>query len=125
MTPATIVLWLLVLEGAVVTSAGAAVGLLVALGAQALAGPVLQARFGILLQMGLPAATQWAVLAAVFLACTLGLAYFGNLRPTAARGGSVLETAPVPVDAAPGAAGGAPATPAPAAAPGAPQIPAQ
>ena len=66
-----------------------------------------------------------AVLATVFLACTLGLAYFGNLRPTAARGGSVLETAPVPVDAAPGAAGGAPATPAPAAAPGAPQIPAQ
>ena len=62
------VLWLLVLEGAVVTSAGAAVGLLVALGAQALAGPVLQARFGILLQMGLPAATQWAVLAAVLVA---------------------------------------------------------
>ena len=62
------VLWLLVLEGAVVTSAGAAVGLLLALGAQALAGPVLQARFGILLQMGLPAATQWAVLAAVLVA---------------------------------------------------------
>jgi preprotein translocase subunit SecG len=66
-----------------------------------------------------------AVLAAVFLVCTLGLAYFGNLRPTAATGGSVLENAPVPVEAAPGAAGGAPATPAPATAPGAPQIPAQ
>lgn len=67
-----------------------------------------------------------AVLAGVFLVCTLALAYFGNLRPTsAAGGGSVLQTAPVPVDAAPAAAGGAPATPAPAAAPGAPQIPAQ
>jgi preprotein translocase subunit SecG len=66
-----------------------------------------------------------AVLATVFLACTLGLAYFGNLRPTAASGGSVLESAPVPVEAAPGAAGGAPAVPAPVTAPGAPQIPAQ
>ncbi|MFC7408211.1 MULTISPECIES: preprotein translocase subunit SecG [Hydrogenophaga] len=65
-----------------------------------------------------------AVLATVFLACTLGLAYFGNLRPTAASG-SVLETVPVPVEAAPGAAGGVPATPAPTTAPGAPQIPAQ
>lgn len=63
-----------------------------------------------------------AVLATVFLTCTLGLAYFGNLRPVAATGGaSVLETVPVPVDAS----GGTPATPAPAAAPGAPQIPAQ
>jgi len=65
-----------------------------------------------------------AVLATVFLTCTLGLAYFGNLRPTAASG-SVLETVPVPVEAAPGAAGGVPATTAPATAPGAPQIPAQ
>jgi len=65
-----------------------------------------------------------AVLATVFLTCTLGLAYFGNLRPTAASG-SVLETVPVPVEAAPGAAGGVPTTPAPATAPAAPQIPAQ
>lgn len=37
-----------------------------------------------------------AVLAGLFLACTLGLAYFGNLAPAAARAGSVLETvAPV------------------------------
>ena len=36
-----------------------------------------------------------AVLASVFFVCTLGLAYFGNLRPTSA-GSSVLETtAPV------------------------------
>jgi preprotein translocase subunit SecG len=36
-----------------------------------------------------------AVLAAVFLASTLGLAYFGNLRPAAASG-SVLEGVVVP-----------------------------
>jgi preprotein translocase subunit SecG len=33
-----------------------------------------------------------AVLAGLFLTCTLGLAYFGNLAPAAARAGSVLET---------------------------------
>jgi preprotein translocase subunit SecG len=42
-----------------------------------------------------------AVLATVFFACTLGLAYFGNLRPTSS--GSVLEgaapVAPAPVEA--------------------------
>jgi preprotein translocase subunit SecG len=42
-----------------------------------------------------------AVLASVFLVCTLALAYFGNLRPVAS--GSVLEglpvdTIPVPAD---------------------------
>jgi len=65
-----------------------------------------------------------AVLAAVFFACTLMLAYFGNLRP--AESGSVLDrgaSAPVtaPAPAASGAAqipGTAPATSAsPAAAP--------
>jgi preprotein translocase subunit SecG len=63
------------------------------------------------------------VLAAVFFACTLLLAYFGNLRP--ADSGSVLErtsvTAPAPAPAASGAAQipgtTAPATPAPAPAP--------
>lgn len=63
------------------------------------------------------------VLAAVFFACTLLLAYFGNLRP--ADSGSVLErtsvTAPVPAPAASGAAQipgtTAPATPAPVVAP--------
>jgi preprotein translocase subunit SecG len=49
-----------------------------------------------------------AVLAAVFFACTLLLAYFGNLRPT--DSGSVLDraatTAPAPVPA-PAPAGGA------------------
>ncbi|WP_101102226.1 preprotein translocase subunit SecG [Macromonas bipunctata] len=56
-----------------------------------------------------------AVLATIFLATTLGLAYFGNLRP--ASSGSVLENLPVSAPASP-------ATPAPAAT-GAAQIPAQ
>ncbi len=57
-----------------------------------------------------------AVLATVFLVCTLALAYFGNLRPTSS--GSVLESLPAtPAPAAP--------VPEPAAAPaqGAAQIP--
>ena len=55
-----------------------------------------------------------AVLAAVFFACTLLLAYFGNLR--APESGSVLERAAVtaPAPAASGAAAQIPATAAPA-----------
>ena len=59
-----------------------------------------------------------AVLAAVFFACTLALAYFGNLRP--AESGSVLEhagaTAPAPAPVASGTAAQIPGTSAPAAA---------
>jgi preprotein translocase subunit SecG len=63
-----------------------------------------------------------AVLAAVFFACTLMLAYFGNLRPQ--ESGSVLEraattapaAAPAPAPAASGAAAQIPGTAAPAAA---------
>jgi preprotein translocase subunit SecG len=66
-----------------------------------------------------------AVLATVFLACTLALAYFGHARPVASGGSSVLESVPaapaVPADA-PAASGATPAAPA---APGAPQIPTQ
>ena len=67
------------------------------------------------------------ILAAVFLVCTLGLAYFGNLR-TAAPSGSVLESAvPAQQPAAQQIPAGteAPATAAPAAVPatGAAQIP--
>jgi len=73
-----------------------------------------------------------AVLASVFLACTLGLAYFGNLRE-APSSGSVLENVPAapasPVQQIPGGAT-APAapdtTPEPSSAPaptGAGQIP--
>lgn len=79
-----------------------------------------------------------AVLAGVFLACTLGLAYFGNLRAAPASSGSVLENAPAapasPVQQIPGGAAAPTApvapgnAPAPATAPaptGAGQIPAQ
>lgn len=56
------------------------------------------------------------VLAAVFFACTLLLAYFGNLRP--ADSGSVLErattTVPAPAPAASGPASQIPATTVPA-----------
>jgi len=74
-----------------------------------------------------------AVLAAVFFACTLLLAYFSHARPT--TGGSLLERAPVTAPAAPAAPApesasqipsGAPATGAPAApAPSPAQNPAQ
>ena len=69
-----------------------------------------------------------AVLAAIFLACTLGLAYFGNLRTAAPSSGSVLEGAvPVQQPAAQQIPAGTdvPATAAPAEAPatGAAQIP--
>lgn len=73
------------------------------------------------------------VLAAVFLTCTLGLAYFGNLRQTAPSGGSVLEGSVLPAQSPaaaqiPNSSGTSPA-PSPAAAPseptgtGAAQIP--
>ena len=55
-----------------------------------------------------------AVLAAVFFVCTLGLAYTGNQRPAdSGAGGSVLERAALPADAAIPAPGAA-TTPAPA-----------
>ncbi|WP_372657779.1 preprotein translocase subunit SecG [Hydrogenophaga sp.] len=44
-----------------------------------------------------------AVLAGLFLACTLGLAYFGNLRTSSPATGSVLEGASLPVPAPTGA----------------------
>ncbi len=71
-----------------------------------------------------------AVLAAVFFACTLLLAYLGNLRPQSS--GSVLEGAAVTVpanaaDASPAAQipGNAPAAAAASAAPTAPAAPAK
>ena len=48
-----------------------------------------------------------AVLATVFFVCTLGLAYFGNVRTGSTGSGSVLEGT-----AAPAAAASAPAAPA-------------
>ena len=68
-----------------------------------------------------------AVLAAVFFACTLLLAYFGNLRPV--ESGSVLDrptgAAPAPAPAASGAAAQIPATAGPAAVPATATVPAQ
>ena len=60
-----------------------------------------------------------AVLATVFFVCTLGLAYFGNVR-TVSTGGSVLEAAPTAVPApvtAPAAPESAPVAPASGTAP--------
>jgi len=68
-----------------------------------------------------------AALAAVFLACTLGLAYFGGFTRVAPSAGSVLESV-APAAQIPGSAGApaaeseVPAAPAPA---GAAQIPGQ
>lgn len=68
-----------------------------------------------------------AVLAAIFLGCTLALAYFGNLRTAAPSAGSVLEGAAMPAQQIPGStpasapAAGGEATPAT----GAAQIPAK
>lgn len=66
-----------------------------------------------------------AVLAAIFLASTLGLAYFGNLRTAVPSSGSVLEGAAMPAQQIPGSG----TAPAPAAievpATGAAQIPAK
>jgi preprotein translocase subunit SecG len=61
-----------------------------------------------------------AVLATIFFICTLGLAYFGNLRP--ATSGSVLERAAVTAPAASAPAAATVPVPAPAAS-GAAQIP--
>lgn len=65
-----------------------------------------------------------AVLATVFFASTLALAYFGNARP--AGGGSLLERAPVTAPAVPAAPAPASQIPADAPAPesAAPQAPA-
>jgi preprotein translocase subunit SecG len=60
-----------------------------------------------------------SVLAGVFLATTLGLAYFGHSVPTAAKPGSVLEQA-IPASTATPAAG----SPVPATSSEAPAVPA-
>jgi preprotein translocase subunit SecG len=50
-----------------------------------------------------------AVLATVFFVCTLGLAYFGNIRTSSGTSGSVLEGS---ASAAPASAASVPAAPA-------------
>ena len=63
-----------------------------------------------------------AVLAAVFFACTLALAYFGNLRP--AESGSVLDRAAAPATAPAPVASGAAQIPGTAPAPAGSTVPA-
>ena len=62
------VLWLLAIEGALVTLAGALLGALAAAAAVLLAGPWLQQRFGITLLPAAPTAAQWGLFAAVLVA---------------------------------------------------------
>ena len=62
------VLWLLAIEGALVTLAGALLGALAAAAAVLLAGPWLQQRFGISLLPSAPTAAQWGLFAAVLAA---------------------------------------------------------
>ncbi len=62
------VLLLLAAEGALVTGVGALIGALAAAAGVALAGPWVQARFGIGLQGGAPGAGEWALLGAVLAA---------------------------------------------------------
>ncbi len=62
------VLALLAVEGALVTCVGALSGALVAALVIVLAGPWIQTRFGIALQLSAPTVTQWGLLAAVLLA---------------------------------------------------------
>lgn len=62
------VLGLLAAEGALVTLAGALLGALASALAVLGAGPWLQARFGVALQLGAPSASQWALFGAVLAA---------------------------------------------------------
>ena len=62
------VLWLLALEGALVTLAGALLGALAAAAAVVLAGPWLQQQFGITLLPSAPTWQQWGLLGAVLVA---------------------------------------------------------
>lgn len=62
------VLWLLVGEGAIVTLSGALIGSVASFGLIALAGPWIQTRFGVTLQLSAPTAHQWALLGGVLAA---------------------------------------------------------
>jgi putative ABC transport system permease protein len=62
---------LLILEGALVTALGAALGALACAIAAASLGPLAQVRFGVRLSLGWPTPTEWTLLAAVLLAGTL------------------------------------------------------
>ena len=61
---------LLAVEGSLITLAGVALGLLLTFGFIVAAGPWVQSRFGIALQLGAPTLSQWFLLAAI-VACGL------------------------------------------------------
>lgn len=62
---------LLIIEGALVTALGTALGAIACGTAAALLGPLAQVRFGVSLSAGWPSPTEWLLLAAVLLAGTL------------------------------------------------------
>jgi putative ABC transport system permease protein len=62
------VMFLLAAEGSLVTGLGAVLGALASVALIALAGPWMQARFGISLQLGAPTSGQWLMLAGVLAA---------------------------------------------------------
>jgi putative ABC transport system permease protein len=62
------VLLLLASEGALVTLLGAALGSVLTLVLVAVAGPWIQTRFGIVLELSAPTMSQWVLLGAVVLA---------------------------------------------------------
>ena len=62
------VMFLLAAEGSLVTGLGALLGALASAALIALAGPAMQARFGIALQSGAPTSGQWFMLAGVLVA---------------------------------------------------------
>ena len=65
------ILALLITEGALVTSLGAALGALACAAAVGLLGPWAQSRFGVSLSLDWPTAQEWTLLAAVVLAGTV------------------------------------------------------
>ena len=65
------VLWLLAGEGALITTLGVAIGMLLSVLLIALAGPWAQARFGIALRLAEPSLSQWALVGAVLAAGVL------------------------------------------------------
>ena len=65
------VLWLLAGEGALITTLGVAIGMLLTVLLIALAGPWAQARFGIALRLAEPSLSQWALVGAVLTAGVL------------------------------------------------------
>lgn len=58
-------LWLLALEGALITAGGVLLGALAAAAAVALAGPWVQAQYGIVLRLAPPGAPEWRLLGAL------------------------------------------------------------